>query len=290
MLNSFILSVSIFMLATAPVIIKFSSLHPLAILVWRLVIVCFLLIPFVYNKKLKLSTRSFRHIFFAACFMFLHFITWFSGVKLLPVGLITIIYATNPIYTAIFGYLFIKEKFSSKFILAFAFSILGIVIASYGSVTTKGSLLGVFLIFLAAVFYSAYMVYSKHNRTNVDNAVYSFYLNLMTCLIGLVFVLLGSSFMNTKDFIPTVPFEWFILFLLALFPSLLGHSLMTYSVKHFNLNFISCFKLFSPLFASFLAYLFFKEEITEYIILGFSFVAIGVLFALPWKKKKWSFK
>lgn len=277
------------MLATAPVIVKFSTLEPVVILIWRLVLVCLMLSPLLVKKKIKLLKREFLHILFASALMFLHFMTWFTGVKLLSVGLTTIIYATNPIYTALIGFVFIKEKFNFKFVMAFFLSILGIVIAATDKVNFSESKLGgIFYILLAAIFYSAYIVYSKHNRKNIDNAVYSFYLNLFTCLLGFIFVFILSVFSDFKleNLLISDTYEIMILFLLALFPSLLGHSLMTYTVKHYNLNLISCFKLASPLIATFLAYLCFGELITKKLIIGFSFVAIGILFALPWNKKQ----
>lgn len=289
MFNPLILSLSIAMLATAPVIVKFSSLAPVIILVWRLILVCLMLSPLLFKKRVRLLKKEMIHILFASFLMFLHFMSWFSGVKLLSVGLTTIIYATNPIFTAMIGFFFIKEKFNFKFIFAFILSILGIVIAASDKVNfSESKLEGIIYIILAAIFYSAYIVYSKHNRKNIDNAVYSFYLNLFTCVIGLIliiFLYIFSSFQIESLLVKDLH-EIFYLFLLALFPSLLGHSLMTYTVKHYNLNFISCFKLASPLIASFLAYFFFNEVITKNLIIGFSFVAIGILFALPWNKKQ----
>lgn len=291
MYNPFILATSILMLATAPVIVKFSGLPALVILVWRLVIVCLLLVPLIWKKHKRVLAYDLKHIIVASVFMFAHFMTWFMGVRLLPVGLTTIIYATNPIFTALFGHVFIKEKFEKKFLFAFIFSILGIYIASSDKINSAShKLLGIILIILAAIFYSAYIVYSKHNRKNLDNSLYSFYLNLFTCLIGFVVICLMMFFdfgdLNLENTILFSAHEWLVLFLLAFFPSLLGHSLMTYTVKHFNLNLISCFKLASPLIASTLAYFFFDELVTYKLFLGFSFVAIGVIFALPWRINK----
>lgn len=273
------------MLATAPVIVKFSHLSPLVILVWRLFLVAILLFIPAYQAKIKISKSELKHIAMASIFMFLHFYTWFTGIKFLPVGLTTIIYATNPIYTAIIGHFFIKEKFNKIYMISFCLSLIGILVAMATKAQGNFEIIGVAYIVLAAVFYSSYMVYSKRNRTHLNNYVYNFILNIITMFIGAFFLIATHLFSPLPELFPPNFYEWKILFLMAIFPSILGHTLMIYNVKHFNLNFISCFKLISPLFASFLAYIFFKEKIDLNLIIGFSFVALGVVFALPWKKK-----
>ncbi len=285
MLNILVLNLSIFMLATAPVIVKFSKLLPISILFYRLLLVSLILFPFALKSGIKMKRRDFSKVILASTFLFLHFLSWFSGVQKIPVGLTVIIYATNPIFTAVIGHFLIKEHFNKRFGFSLVLSFVGVAIASLSKANGVVDFVGVFQILLAALFYSCYMVYSKRNRASVNNSTYNFYLNFFTCIMGLVAVLVLDVFIGDGRAMALPSFyEWKVLLALAIFPSIMGHTLMVYSVAHYNLNMISSLKLFSPLIASYMAYVLFNERFNENLMLGFSFVAIGVVFALPWKR------
>ncbi|EQC47715.1 DMT family transporter [Bacteriovorax sp. Seq25_V] len=286
MLNILILNLSVFMLATAPVIVKFSSLAPISILFFRLLLVSILLLPFAVRSGIRIDKDDLIKVALASCFLFFHFLSWFSGIQKIPVGLTVIIYATNPIFTALIGHLVIREYFNKRFLFSLVFSFVGVVIASLSKANGEVDFVGVFQILLAALFYSSYMVYSKRNRATVKNSTYNFYLNFFTCILGggaLLVLGLSSSGVELLS-LPSL-YDWQVLLALAILPSILGHTLMVYSVSHYNLNMISSLKLFSPLISSYMAYVFFGERFNENLLLGFSFVAIGVIFALPWKRR-----
>ena len=132
------------------------------------------------------------------------------------------------------------------------------------------------------------MVYSKRNRASLSNGVYTFYLNLITCVLGAIAigVMITLGKLQISDLTIALSLNWKVLLLLAFLPSILGHTLMIYSLPNYNLNFISCLKLLSPLSASVMAFFLFDETVSENLVYGFLLVSTGVLFALPWSKLK----
>ena len=171
------------MLATAPVIVKFSKLLPISILFYRLLLVSLILFPFALKSGIKMKRRDFSKVILASTFLFLHFLSWFSGVQKIPVGLTVIIYATNPIFTAVIGHFLIKEHFNKRFGFSLVLSFVGVAIASLSKANGVVDFVGVFQILLAALFYSCYMVYSKRNRASVNNSTYIFYLSFKCFLL-----------------------------------------------------------------------------------------------------------
>jgi drug/metabolite transporter (DMT)-like permease len=287
-MNHLILITSVFMLSTAPVIVKFLSMAPLLVLFWRLLFVSGMLLPFAWRDLAKITKTDVKMISISSIVLFIHFLTWFSGVPKLNIGVTAVVFASNPIFTAIIGFIVLGEPFKKRYLIAIAASILGIYITYFSGGTDSVSLVGIVEILAASFFYSTYMVYSKRNRASLSNGVYTFYLNLFTCILGLIalIAMIGMGQFQLAEVFTAVGDNWKVLFLLAFLPSILGHTLMIFSLPHYNLNFISCLKLLSPLSASVMAYFIFGEKVNDNLVIGFLLVSTGVLFALPWHKFK----
>jgi len=297
--NIGIFALSLFMLATAPIFVKFSTLHPLALLVWRLLLVSFLLLPFVAVKiKFRPTLKELRSISFVSILLVAHFYTWFKGVPMLPIAVATIIYATNPIYTALLGRIILREPYYPRYALSLVVCLLGILatlrpklLALWNSDASGGGLSGegVIYMLITSFFYSCYMTFSKKRRLDQaerrGNSEYNFFLNLFACIFTFAIILILNSFNPATSSSHVVywnfsPANWWPIFGLALFPSLMGHVLMVYSVAHINLNFASLFKLINPLLSSLLAYLIFGEVMTMDHWIGFALVSLGVFISL----------
>ncbi len=121
------------------------------------------------------------------------------------------------------------------------------------------------------------MVLSKKVRLKIPNSTYTFYLNLFTSLIAFFALCISISFyeLNT-DWIGFEWNQWLVLLTLALLPSLLGHTLIIYILPKFNINFVSIFKLGSPILAATMAFFIFNEELSVSFFFGLFFVAAGV--------------
>ncbi|MDZ7694833.1 MAG: DMT family transporter [Balneolaceae bacterium] len=70
---------------------------------------------------------------------------------------------------------------------------------------------------------------------------------------------------------------------MAVFPQILGHGSMNYAVKFISPTLISTLILTEPIFATFLAYLFFNELPPATSFLSMLVIIIGV--GLTWKRK-----
>lgn len=284
-----ILLLSILTLSTAPALVKMIDLSPLVGLSWRLLIVSFALLPFALSTLKNLDRKTVLKVALVALILFLHFWTWFAGVRLLYVSYTATIFAVNPIFAAFLGKLILGEEFKLRYALAMVASFLGIGYAFLGSrIEVEGafSLSGCLLILVSAFLYALYMVLSKKLRGSINNSLYTFTLNSIACLIGwiAVFIQLFLAGSEVTGAILPGASQLKYLFVLALGPSLLGHTLMIYSLPYFNINFVSILKLLSPISASLIGVALFNDVIDSRFMVGFSLVLGGVLLAIPLKR------
>lgn len=287
MVHHITLVMSVLMLSTAPVLVKFLDLAPMVILVWRLFIVSLMLLPFAYKHFGQLKKQEALAVSLVSTVLVVHFWSWFSGIALLNVSVTAVIFASNPIFTAVIGYFMLGEEFKKRYFLAISLSILGIYLTFASQKPEEMSVLGAVYILVGSLLYSTYMVLSKKCRKSMPNGLFTFLLNFFAASLGLVvcFVMMPLGAMNFETLVSVDPFSLKILFLMALLPSVLGHTLLINALTRYNLNLISCLKLLSPLSASLMAAYFFGDELRPGLITGFLLVSTGVLCAIPWGRK-----
>jgi drug/metabolite transporter (DMT)-like permease len=288
MIHHFILVMSIFMLSTAPVLVKFITLEPMVTLVWRLAFVSLMLLPFAYSYFKKLTKHEVLGVSLVSLVLAVHFWMWFSGIALLNVSVTAVIFASNPIFTAILGFFILREPFKKRYFVAIVLSILGIYLTFASQRPEEMSPLGAFYILGGSFLYSLYMVLSKRSRKHLPNGIFTFLLNSLAGLMGLIacIFMIITGHLEVSNITQISFFNIKVLFLLALLPSVLGHTLLIGALHRYNLNLISCLKLLSPLSASLMASYFFGDVFRPGLIFGFALVSTGVLFAIPWRRSK----
>ena len=80
--------------------------------------------------------------------------------------------------------------------------------------------------------------------------------------------------------------DYFGLLLLGVIPTLIGHNFMYYSMKYVSPAVVSLFPLGEPVIASIFAFYLFNELISINIILGGTFILIGLFLIISKKVSK----
>lgn len=271
---------SIIMLATAPILIRYSGIHFLALIGWRLFFVSLglFIISILFKSKISFK-KSYLKIGGVSFILLLHFVTWIIAIRNLPVSVATISYACHPITTAILAKFILKEKYHKRYLVGLVFSMIGMYLVSQTKNNNmEVTSIGLISVGFSALFYSLYMVLSKKVRSGLNNIQYSFFLNLFG-MIMTFFVIANLNFLGITH-IESINYpldEWKVIITLALFSSLMGHTLLLYLVHYFNLNLISIIKLASPIMSSIFAYILFKEQLTYIHGLAFTFILFGLV-------------
>lgn len=179
----------------------------------------------------------------------LHFSTWFESLKWTSIASSTVLVSTEVIFSALGFALFLHGRIPRLGAAAIAVAFAGsVVLALSDAGGSGGALTGDLLAVLAAVAVAAYTLIGQVQRTRQSTTVYTF-LTYASCLIVLLLL-------DAATGAPVLGWglrEVGVGLLLAVFCTLLGHSLFSWSLKWLSPAYVSAAKLCEPVFASVLA-------------------------------------
>lgn len=155
-------------------------------------------------------------------------------------------------------------------------AIIGSFIISWGDFKISGSaLFGDILALIACALVTAYLMFGQSVRKRVSLITYTFVVYAISAITLFIYVLiLGQPLMNY----PTS--DWLYFILLAIIPTLLGHTLFNWSIKWLSTSTISMAILLEPIGATILAYYLLNEKIMLTQILGGLIVMASLAFFL----------
>jgi drug/metabolite transporter (DMT)-like permease len=256
---------------------------------WRLAVACALLL--CWNaRRLYLGSRwvgvSRRSLFFAlsaGILLFAHLWTYKYQAHHTRIANGMILFAANPLFTALASTLFFREKLTPRLILAYLLSLSGIYyLVSHQLRFEPATLDGDLVALLSGALYSAYLLASQQARRELQNFEFSM---IHFAMAAVCFLGLGAF--REVPMMPTTPQAWGAIVGLAVFSTILGHGLFSYLLQHMNINILSCGKLLEPAMAAVAAWLLFGEEINQTMVVSFALTAIGVV-VLLWKKENYA--
>jgi len=214
-------------------------------------------------------------------FLSLHFAFWIASLKYTSVASSVVLVTTHPIFVAIGGWLFLKEKINLNLVLGIAFSVLGSGLISYGDMTlSKEALMGDGFALLGAIAASGYLLVGRKMRKERDLFSYIF---PVYSTAGLILIPLSLIFQ--KPFWGYSSATYLFLFLLALIPQLIGHTTFNWALKYLPASMVAITILGEPIGSAILAYFILGEGLTTWKVLGGIFIFAGILIALKKKTK-----
>jgi len=279
------LAIGVISVSTSAILVKVSTAPSGVIAFYRLLFSVLFMLPIFllkYVPELKLITkRDWVYSIIAGVFLAFHFILWFESLNYTSVASSTVLVTLQPLFAFLGTYFFFKEKFSWKAILSGMTAIIGSVIISWGDFKISGSALyGDILALIACALITANFMFGQTVRQRVSLITYTFVVYSMSTITLLFYVLIKQE--------PLLPYgtsDWVYFILLALVPTLLGHTLFNWSLKYLSTSTISMAILFEPVGAAVLAYFLLSEAITWTQFLGGGIVIAGVsLFLLDERK------
>lgn len=218
------------------------------------------------KKTLILSALS-------GLFLAIHFVLWFESLKLTSVASSTTIVCTEVIWVSLGFCLFLKGKLSLKAVIAIIITLVGSALIAYSDHSSGAQLYGDILALLSAIAVAVYTLIGRVVRKNASTTVYT-YIVYLSCAVVLVATCLVQ---NVKLF--GYGYSAIIVgFLLALFSTILGHSVFSWCLKYFSPSFVSASKLCEPVVAAILAAFLFGEIPGVIQIIGAALILAGVLY------------
>lgn len=281
----FVLAIGVAAVSTSAILVKLSTAPSAVIAFYRLLFSVLLMLPFFilkYVSELKLITKQdWAFSIVSGMFLAFHFILWFESLNLTSVASSTVLVTLQPLFAFVGTFLFFKERFSIIAMLSGLIAVIGSVIISWGDFRISGTaFFGDMLALAACALITFYLMFGQAVRKRVSLVAYTFIVYAISTVTLFIYVLFSGD--------PLYPYQssdWVYFFLLALIPTLLGHTLFNWAVKWLSTSVISVAILFEPVGATLLAYYLLGETVIWTQGIGGIIVIVGISIFLLDKRR-----
>ena len=266
-------------ISLSSIFVKYSAAPSAVTAAWRLLWTVILLTPAVIGKASvrremrAVSPKLAALSCLSGVFLAAHFALWFESLQHTTVASSTTIVCTEVIWVALGYWLFLKGKISLKAAAAIGVTLLGSVIIAGSDSGSDAHLAGDLLALAAAVTVAVYTLLGRIVREKVSTTVYT-YLVYAACALVLLFTCLVQEQKLLGYGVSPV----LVGLLLAVFSTLLGHSIFSWCLKYFSPAFVSASKLCEPVVAAILAAILFGELPGVLMLFGGALILGGVLY------------
>ncbi|MBB6216761.1 drug/metabolite transporter (DMT)-like permease [Anaerosolibacter carboniphilus] len=268
------------------IFIRMSEAPSLVIATYRMGFTVLLLLPFVIkNKKKELKTidgKSLLTCFISGIFLALHFATWITSIRYTSIASSTVLVNTHTLFIAMGTLFILKEKVPKKAFISMGVTLFGSIIISLGDHSMGSNVLyGDILAILGAFFVAGYMMIGRIVRQSISVTTYTF-----VVYTSCTFTLLLLAMVTGTSLYPYPIKEWFIFLALAIFCTILGHSIFNWALAYIKPTFLSTAILGEPVFATLWALLLFQEVPAIWQISGSLMIIFGIYLYIQMNEEK----
>ena len=267
-------------ISLSSIFVRYSPAPSAVTAAWRLLWTVILMTPVVLGKKQfrrELAGTARRCILMSCLsglFLAAHFTLWFESLSHTSVASsTTIVVCTEVIWVSLGFLLFLRGRISRKAALAMAAAVCGSALIAFSDSASDAHLYGDILALLAALAMAVYMLIGRVMRATMSTSVYTYIVYCACCLVLLALCGVQNAPLLGFGTAPAI-----IGLLLAVFSTILGHSIFSWCLKYFSPSFVSASKLCEPVAAAILAVFLFQEIPGLLQIVGGILIMGGVYF------------
>ena len=265
-------------ISLSSIFVKYSQAPSAVTAAWRLLWTVLFLTPVVIGKTavrrelLQTPGKLVLLSILSGLFLAIHFVLWFESLQHTSVASSTTIVCTEVIWVCLGFCLFLKGKLSRKAVAAIAVTLLGSVLIAFSDSGTGAQLYGDILALLAAIAVAVYTLIGRIVREKLSTTVYTYMVYAACAVVLVVTCLVQGQHLFAYGWSAVI-----VGALLAVFSTILGHSIFSWCLKYFSPAFVSASKLCEPVVAAILAGFLFGELPGWLQILGGALILGGVL-------------
>jgi drug/metabolite transporter (DMT)-like permease len=260
-------------------LVRLADAHPVVVAGYRLVLSALLLAPLAgarLGAVARLRGRDLLLLVLAGAALGGHLVTWIAAVQHTTVANAAIFFSVNPVTTALAAHVFLGERLDRRLLLAVLVGLAGVAVIGAGDLRFgREHLVGDGLAVVCALFFTAYFLLGRRLRPALDNRVY------VTALYGVAglcaFACAGALGAPVHGFTGRT---WLAFLLLALVPTMIGHTSLNYALRYLDAGRVSALTLSEPLFAGTVAYFAWGEAVNGRTVAGYVLISAAVLIAL----------
>ncbi len=253
-----IVFVAVAFTSLSSILVRLSNAPSLVIASWRMIIAAAILsaVPLAGSARPRVSRRTLLLVIAAGVFLALHFATWITSLSMTSVVHSTVLVTIHPIIVLLGSALFFGHALQRKRLVGTVAALAGaVLLAAGGSVRgIQPTLAGDLLAVAGAVAVAGYIVIGSYIRRFLTAGWYNFLVHLIAAI-----VLIAISVVFQRPLAPYPVNEFAVFAALAVFCTILGHSLLNWALKFVSAPDVSLAILLEPVFASILAAFLFGE-------------------------------
>ncbi|MBO8127997.1 MAG: DMT family transporter [Peptococcaceae bacterium] len=269
------------------ILIKLSSAPSLVIAFYRLVFTVIFLAPFALNAngrtQLKeMSLQEYLWAFGAGTLLALHFAVWIASLNYTSIASSTVLVTMQPLFVISGASIFFHEKLNYISLFGAGLALLGSIIIGINDFQIGGkAVYGDMLAFAGAIFVAGYILIGRKLRKQISLAPYVFIVYSTAALTLLSFNLLART-----PLYPYPALEWVLFVLLAVLPTILGHTVFNWALRYVKAAVVSVSVLGEPVGATILALIIFNEVPQLLQIIGGMLILFGLYTFINSSKKQ----
>jgi drug/metabolite transporter (DMT)-like permease len=264
-------------------LIRIGDAPAVSIAAWRLILASLVLLPIAGRglaQVRRLTAGEWGLLALAGAVLAGHLSSWIAAVQLTTVANAAVFFSINPVFTALAGHLLFGERMGPRFLGSLGLGLAGVVVMGAGDLSlAAGDLAGDGMAVLCSILFTAYFLLGKRLRQTLDSAVYVAMLYGIAGLCSLVAV--AAMGLPAFDYSGT---NWLCFALLAIVPTLIGHTSFNHSLRYVDAGRLSVVTLVEPLLAGTVAFLAWDEPVTVQAAAGYALIAGSVLL-LGWDQR-----
>ena len=295
-----VVPIGIFFISLSAIFIRLADAPPLAIATYRMVFATLFLLPLLFARDAEgtlsaegsagspapaarshlaaqlrnLTLRDLLLCLLSGVFLAFHFASWIASLDMTSIASSTVLVNLQPIFVLAASALVLGERSSRRAILFIGVTIVGCAVLSLGDARLGGHhLAGDGLALLGAVFVSGYMIIGRIVRQRISARAYTLIVYASASI-----VLLALDAVSGTSLWPFSLLDWLLFAALAVFSTLLGHSLLNWALKYVTATIIATSVLAEPVIATLLAIPIFGELPTLFGVSGGTIAIAGLYF------------
>jgi drug/metabolite transporter (DMT)-like permease len=269
--------VAVVAVSFSSILIRWSDASFLAIAAGRMTLSTLLLAPFaltMYRKELaEVGRRDGLIMVGIGLVLALHFSLWIASLERTSVASSVVLVTSHPVLVGLVGHFLMSERLSRLNAIGIALGLVGVVVLTRGDADAgAATLFGDLLAFLGGVAAGVYILGGRRTRKHVSLVVYAF------IVYGSCSLFLLAGVFATGAELGTLPGdEWLLFLLMALGPSILGHTMYNWTLRHVPASVVSVSLLGEPVGSSLLAFLLLSEVPPELAVVGGAIILMGIV-------------
>lgn len=267
---------AVFAVSWAAILIRACSAPSTAIAFYRMLFASVLLLPLALTKFrhsfAEFSRKTIGITLFSGFLLGWHFFFWIKSLDYTTIASSVVLVTTQPVFVAIFASIFLKEKAGVRGVMSIVLALIGtVLIAGFDFHLERQYLWGDVLALLGAVMAGSYLFLGRVVRPKLAVFPYIFTVYSTAALTLGVLLIIGGDIFNIYK-----PINYLYFILMAVGPTLIGHSLYNYTLRHVKAHKVGVSIVAEPVLASIWAIFIFHE----YPPLGTIFGGALIIFAL----------